>query len=74
MSTEKEYLRAPTTDEGDIIEEGCLDDLPQGLHHILHIDVAHKQAQPEAPLQLLDAVMHVLWLQQMKPEQRDGSI
>ncbi len=58
------YLRAPATDESDFIEEGGLDDLSQGLNHILHINVANQQPQPEATLQLLDPVMHILWLQQ----------
>ena len=60
------YLRAPATDESDFIEEGGLDDLSQGLNHILHINVANQQPQPEATLQLLDPVMHILWLQQVK--------
>lgn len=60
-------LRAPAADEGDLVEQGCLDDLGQGLHHVLHIDVAHQQAQAEAPLQLLDAVVHIVRLQQVEP-------
>ena len=61
------YLMAPATNEGDLIEEGGLDDLGQGHHHILHINVTDQQPEPEAALQLLDAVVHVLWLQQVKP-------
>ena len=59
-------LRAPTTDEGDLIEQGCLDDLGQRLNHVLYIDMADQQAQPEAPLQLLDAVGHIVRLQQVE--------
>lgn len=61
------YLMTPAADEGDLIEEGGLDDLGKGLHHILHINVTDQQPEPEAALQLLDAVVHVLWLQQVKP-------
>lgn len=60
------HLRAPATDEGDFIEQGSLDDLGQGLHHILHINVADEQTQPEAALQLLDAMVHILRLQQVE--------
>lgn len=61
------HLRAPATDEGDFVEQGGLDDLGQGLHHILHVNVADEQTQPEATLQLLDAMVHILRLQQVEP-------
>ena len=66
QSLENIHLRAPATYEGDFIEQGSLDDLSQGLHHVLHINVADEQTQPEAALQLLDAVMHIIRLQQVK--------
>ncbi len=38
------YLRAPGTDEGDIIQDGDAGDLGQGCHHILHIHMAQQDA------------------------------
>ena len=58
---------APAADEGDIIEEGCPRDLLQGLNDIIDIDVTHQDSQPEAALQLLDAVVYVFRFEQMKP-------
>lgn len=40
--------------------------MSQGLHHVLHVNVANEQAQPEAALQLLDPMMHIVRLQQME--------
>jgi len=61
------YLGAPSTDKCDFIEESSFDDLRQRLHHILHINVTDQQPQAEASLQLLDAMVHVLRLEQVKP-------
>ena len=66
------YLGAPSTDEGDFIEESCFDDLRQRLHHILYINVTDQQPQAEAALQLLDTMVHVLRLEQVKPVQTSG--
>lgn len=63
------YLGAPATDEGDFIEESSFDDLRQRLHYILHINVTDQQPQAEAALQLLDAMVHILRLEQVKPVQ-----
>ena len=63
----KPHLRTPATDECDFVKQGCLDDLGQRLYHILYVNVADQQPQPKAALQLLDAMVHVLWLQQMEP-------
>ena len=63
------YLGAPSTDEGDFIEESSFDDLRQRLHYILHINVTDQQPQAEAALQLLDTMVHVLRLEQVKPVQ-----
>ena len=60
------HLGAPAAYEGDFIEQGSLDDLGQRLYHILHINVADEQAQPEAALQLLDAMVHIVRLQQVE--------
>ena len=71
----QDHLRAPATYECDLIEQGSLDDLGQRLNHVFHINVANQQPQPEASLQLFDAVMHVLRLQQVKPaNQNDPSL
>ncbi len=61
------YLGTPSTDECDFIEESSFDDLRQRLHHILHINVTDQQPQPEAALQLLDTMVHILGLEQVKP-------
>ena len=66
----KGYLGAPSADEGHVVEQGCADDLAQGLHHVLDVHVAQQQAQSEGPLQLPDAAVDVLWLQQVEPEQQ----
>lgn len=63
------YLGAPSTDEGDFIEESSFDDLRQRLHYILHINVTDQQPQAEAALQLLDTMVHVLRLEKVKPVQ-----
>ena len=62
-------LGAPSTDEGDFIEESSFDDLSQRVHYILHINMTDQQPQAEAALQLLDTMVHILRLEQVKPVQ-----
>ncbi len=63
------YLGAPSTDEGDFIKESSFDDLGQRLNHILNINVTDQQPQAETALQLLDTMVHILRLEQVKPVQ-----
>jgi hypothetical protein len=41
--------------------------LVERLHHVLDVHVAKDDAQAVAALHLLDAVVHILWLQQVEP-------
>lgn len=41
--------------------------LAEGLDHVFNVHMTQDDAQAVAPLQLLDAVVHVLGLQQMEP-------
>ena len=58
---------APGAEEGALVEEGGLGDLRQGVHGVLRVHVAQQHAQAVRALQLLDAPVDVLRLQQVVP-------
>ena len=58
---------APGAEEGAVVEEGGLGDLRQGVHGVLRVHVAQQHAQAVRALQLLDATVDVLRLQQVVP-------
>ena len=71
--TQTNHLGAPSADEGHVVQQGGLDDLPQRLHHVLDVHKAQQQAQRVGPLQLPNAPVDVLRLQQVEPGTRYSS-
>ena len=63
---------APGAEEGAVVEEGGLGDLRQGVHGVLRVHVAQQHAQAVRALQLLDAPVDVLRLQQVVPACADS--
>ena len=63
---------APGAEEGALVEEGGLGDLRQGVHRVLGVHVAQQHAQAVRALQLLDAPVDVLRLQQVVPARAEG--
>ena len=58
---------APRAEQGALIQESSLGDLRQGVHSILGVHMAQQHAQAVCALQLLDAPIDVLRLQQVVP-------
>lgn len=66
----------PRAEQGALIQESSLGDLRQGVHSILGVHMAQQHAQAVRALQLLDAPVDVLRLQQVVPvyaEMRDSA-
>ena len=68
------HFITPSTNESDIIQEGCSCDLLQRLNDIINVNMTHKNSQPKAALQLLDTMMNVLRLQQVEPAHDDQAM
>jgi hypothetical protein len=60
-------LGAEGAEQRAVVEDGDASDLRQRLHGVLHIHLAQHNAQPEAALELLDALVDVFGFQQVKP-------
>ena len=58
---------APGAEQGALIQEGSLGDLRQGVHGVLGVHMAQQHTQAVRALQLLDAPIDVLRLQQVIP-------
>ncbi len=47
--------------------ESCFAYLAQGLHDIVHVNIAKNDSQIEAFVKLLNSMVYILWFEQMKP-------